>query len=75
MWKWYQKNLHELENIHSTHHERLIEAIIPVEGLGYEKEIIDFFESYAKSHPIAKDTIDMALEKLQINIKIVDNNS
>jgi hypothetical protein len=70
MWEWYVSNLAALEQIHPIQHERVIEAIVPVCGLGREEEIRAFFEDYMKRKTAAKDVIKLALEKLEINSRM-----
>jgi tricorn protease interacting factor F2/3 len=70
MWEWYVLNLAALEQIHPFQHERVIEAIVPVCGLGREEGIRAFFEDYMKRKTAAKDVIKLALEKLEINSRM-----
>ena len=70
MWEWYVANLAALEQIHPIQYERVIEAIIPVCGLGKEEEIRAFFEDYLKRKTTAKDVIKLSLERLEINSRM-----
>jgi tricorn protease interacting factor F2/3 len=70
MWQWFLDNLKELEQLHPVHFERAIISIIPVCGLGKEKEVKKFFQEYMKKSEPAKDTIKMALEKLEVNSRL-----
>jgi aminopeptidase N len=70
MWEWYVSNLAALEQIHPIQYERVIEAIVPVCGLGREEETRAFLEDYMKRKTAAKDVIKLALEKLGINSRI-----
>lgn len=73
MWQWFLDNFKELEQLHPVHFERAIISIIPVCGLGKEKEVKKFFEEYMKKKATAKETIKMALEKLEINSRLKNN--
>ena len=70
MWEWYVSNLAALEQIHPIQYERVIEAIVPVCGLGREEEIKAFFEEYMKRQTTAADVIKLALERLEINSRM-----
>jgi len=70
MWEWYVSNLAVLEQIHPIQYERVIEAIVPVCGLGREEEIKAFFEDYMKQKTTAKDVIKLSLERLEINSRM-----
>ncbi len=66
MWDWYVSSLDQLERFHPIHYERVIEAIVPVGGIGREKEVRAFFEDYMAKKDIAKDVIKLSLERLEI---------
>ncbi|MEM3587900.1 MAG: ERAP1-like C-terminal domain-containing protein, partial [Candidatus Jordarchaeaceae archaeon] len=70
MWQWFLDNFKKLEQLHPVHFERVIDSIIPVSGLGKEEEVKKFFEEYMKKSDTAKDTIKMALEKLEVNSRL-----
>jgi aminopeptidase N len=70
MWDWYRSKLNNLEQFHPLHYERVIAGIIPVCGLGKEDEVMAFFKNYIKRKSIAKDTIKLSLEKLEINCRM-----
>nr|MDO8081922.1 M1 family metallopeptidase [Candidatus Freyarchaeota archaeon] len=70
MWQWFLNNLEKLEPLHPIHFERVIISLIPTCCLGKEKEVKKFFEDYMKKSETAKDTIKMALEKLEVNSKL-----
>jgi len=70
MWEWYVSNLASLEQIHPIQYERVIEAIVPVCGLGRESEIKAFFEDYMKRQTTAADVIKLSLERLEINSRM-----
>ncbi|MEM2146243.1 MAG: M1 family metallopeptidase, partial [Candidatus Jordarchaeaceae archaeon] len=70
MWQWFLDNLKKLEQLHPIHFERVINSIVPISGLGKEKEVKKFFEQYMEKNETAKDTIKMALEKLEVNSKL-----
>jgi aminopeptidase N len=70
MWEWYVSNVANLEQFHPIQYERIIEAIVPVCGIGKEKQVRDFFEAYMKQKTKAKDVIKMSLEMLEVNSKM-----
>jgi tricorn protease interacting factor F2/3 len=67
MWDWYVSNVDALEQMHPMHYERVIQAIVPVCGLGRAGEVQDFFEDYTSRKDLAREVIRMSLEKLRIN--------
>ncbi|MBW2123544.1 MAG: ERAP1-like C-terminal domain-containing protein, partial [Deltaproteobacteria bacterium] len=70
MWDWYVSNLERLEQFHPMHYERVIEAIVPVGGIGREEEVRAFFEDYMKKKELARDVIRLSLEKLEIHSRM-----
>ena len=70
MWEWYVSNVVTLEQFHPIQYERIIEAIIPVCGIGKEKQVRAFFEAYMRQKTKAKDVIKMSLERLEVNSKM-----
>jgi len=70
MWEWYVSNVVTLEQFHPIQYERIIEAIIPVCGIGKEKQVRAFFEAYMRQKAKAKDVIKMSLERLEVNSKM-----
>jgi hypothetical protein len=74
MWDWYVSNLQEIEKFHPLLYERVIAAIIPVGGLEKAGEVKAFFEDYMKKTDTAQDVIKLSLERLEINLRIRENN-
>jgi hypothetical protein len=70
MWDWYVSNVDALEQLHPIHYERVIQAIVPVCGLGRAPEVHAFFEDYMSQKDLAKEVIRMSLEKLRINERL-----
>ena len=70
MWEWYGSHLEELEKFHPMHYERVIAAVVPLCGLGYEEEIRTFFQDYMSKKEGSKDVIRLSLERLEINSKM-----
>jgi len=70
MWQWYVSHVGVLEQFHPIHYERVIEAIVPVCGIGREQEVRAFFEDYMKQKDKARDVIKLSLEKLEINSRM-----
>jgi tricorn protease interacting factor F2/3 len=67
LWDWYQAHLPQVEALHPLHYERIITDIIPVAGLDRTEEVNAFFNTYIRQKPLHTDTIDLALENLDIN--------
>jgi len=70
MWEWYLSHIEELEQFHPVHYERVIEAIIPLCGLGKEERVKIFFKDYIRKKEKAKDVIKLSLEKLDVNSRM-----
>lgn len=70
MWEWYVSHVNVLEQFHPVHYERVIQAIVPVCGIGKEAQVNAFFEDYMRQKDKAKDVIKMSLERLQINSRM-----
>jgi tricorn protease interacting factor F2/3 len=70
MWDWYVSNLAELEQFHPMHFERVIEAIVPLAGIGREEEVRAFFKHYTTKKKMARDVIKLSLERLEIHSRM-----
>jgi aminopeptidase N len=70
MWDWYISHLDELERFHSLLYERVIAAIVPVSGIGREKEVNGFFNNYLIKNAKHSDVIKLALEELKVNCRM-----
>jgi len=70
LWEWYVSHVTALEQFHPVHYERVIEAIVPVCGLGKEEQVKAFFADYMRQKDKAKDVIKLSLEKLEINSRM-----
>ncbi len=70
LWEWYISNLEALERLHPIHYERVVAAIVPICGLGKEKEVEAFFSDYVHKKGKAVDTIHMALERLAVHARM-----
>jgi len=70
MWQWYVSHIAALEQFHPIHHERVIEAIVPVCGIGKEEEVKAFLEDYMRQKDKVRDVIKLSLEKLEINSRM-----
>ncbi len=66
MWEWYLAHLGALEQLHPIHYERIIAGVVPLGGLGRQKEVEEFLADYVREKGTAEDTIHLALEKLAI---------
>jgi tricorn protease interacting factor F2/3 len=70
LWDWYTANLSKIETFHPLLHERLITAIVPSAGLYRPEEIRGYFTGYLSRSEKARDAIKLALEKLEINLRM-----
>ncbi len=70
LWDWYTANLSKIETFHPLLHERLITAIVPSAGLYRPEEIRGYFTDYLSRSDKARDAIKLALEKLEINLRM-----
>ena len=73
MWDWYLSHIEKLETFHPLLYERVIAAIIPICGLKDPNAVEAFFTDYIKEHAELKDTIQMSLERLEINVRLRNN--
>ncbi len=73
MWDWYLAHKEKLETFHPLLYERVIAAIIPICGLKDPNAVEAFFTDYIKEHAELKDTIQMSLERLAINVHLKNN--
>jgi hypothetical protein len=67
MWQWFVDNHEKLSQLHPSIFEIIIHFLVPICGLGKEREVKQFFKEYMKKDEKVKDTIMMALEKLEVN--------
>ena len=67
MWDWFTSKLEALEAFHPVHYERVVASVVPICGLGREKDVMDFFTDYMAQKPTARDVIKLSLERLKIN--------
>jgi aminopeptidase N len=70
MWEWYVSHVDILEQCHPVVYERVIEAIVPMGGIGKEGQVNEFFEDYMGKKDRARDVIKMSLENLRINSRM-----
>ncbi len=70
LWNWFKKNREELEKLHSMHYETVISTVVSLAGLNNLEEVKSFFENYMQEKDLAKDTIKMTLERLEINYRL-----
>ncbi len=73
-WKWYQENRTELEKLHPIHYERLLVPMIMYSGIYHYDAITEFFTEYKEKMAPLKDSINLALEALEINKSFVERN-
>ncbi len=66
LWNWYKSNIERLEQFHPMHYERVVEAVVPIGGLGREKEVRAFLEDYMERKDTVKDIVRLSLERLEI---------
>ncbi|MHA1731472.1 MAG: M1 family metallopeptidase [Promethearchaeota archaeon] len=66
LWDWFREHLESLEKLPPMHFERTIHLLAPICGLDRKGEVRTFLEEYKRKKDLARDTINMALEKLEI---------
>jgi aminopeptidase N len=69
LWSWFKEHLKELEKQSPFVLARTIAAIIPLGGLKEKEQVDSFLKEYADQNEFHKDTIQMALELLEINYR------
>ncbi len=67
IWPWFKDNLNIFEKTSPFVLARTIATLISLGGLNNKKEVEKFLREYAEKNEFHKDTIDMTLEKLEIN--------
>jgi aminopeptidase N len=70
LWDWFLKNLSKLEKMHPLHFERVITGVAPMAGIEKAPEVKGFLKDYMVKSPRTKDAVEMALEKLEINVRM-----
>ncbi len=73
-WNWYIEYLNEIEQFHPMIYERVIAAIIPTAGMERPDEVTAFFTDYMKKNDKAADVIKLSLERMEINLRMRQNN-
>lgn len=73
LWPWYLEHIEELEKMHFTLYERIIQFVVARSGLGREADVKAFLEEYMEKNTNIKDTIIMTLERLDINSRMRKN--
>jgi aminopeptidase N len=74
MWQWFLENIKKIEKFHPFHFQIVISSLVPVSGVERPGEVKQFFEEYMKGNKGNRDTIKMALEKLDVNCRLRNNN-
>ncbi|MGW8186228.1 MAG: ERAP1-like C-terminal domain-containing protein, partial [Desulfobacterales bacterium] len=75
LWDWYLAHQSKLETFHPLLYERVIAAIVPSAGLGQPESVRSFFNQYVTDHPQTQDVVRLALEHLEINLRMRDRAS
>ena len=70
LWDWFKQNVEVLEKLHPMHFENVISSVVSLSGLNRLEEVKDYFTNYMKEKDLAKDTIKMTLERLEINYRL-----
>ncbi len=73
IWDWMVSNMSDLEKLHPILFERVVDALLPVCGLGREESVRNYFEDYLKQKKSGRETILIALEFLKINERMRKN--
>jgi tricorn protease interacting factor F2/3 len=75
LWDWYLAHLSELEAFHPLLYERVIAAIVPAVGINKSESVGAFFKEYVEGHPQTGDVVRLAMEHLEINMRMRDRSS
>jgi tricorn protease interacting factor F2/3 len=75
LWDWYLSHLSELESFHPLLYERVIAAIVPSAGIDRPESVGAFFKKYVAEHPQTGDVVRLAMEHLEINMRMRDISS
>ncbi len=70
LWPWYRANLKSIEQFHPLLYERVITALVPAAEIEIADEVKTFFGNYLRTSDRARDAIKLALEKLEINLRM-----
>ncbi|MFZ0724851.1 MAG: M1 family aminopeptidase, partial [Desulfobacterales bacterium] len=70
LWDWYLAHLPELEAFHPLLYERVIAAIVPTAGVERPASVVAFFRKYVADRPQTGDVVRLALEHLEINLRM-----
>ena len=73
IWPWFLKSFKKIEAQSSMVYARTIASLIPMGGLENASEVTQFFKEYLNEKDLAKDTVKMVLELLEINSNMRDN--
>ena len=71
VWEWYLEDLDQIKQFHPIHYERVIQYIVPGQ-VERKEEVHKFFEDHMKQTDLAKDTIKMSLERLEVNSRVAN---
>ncbi|MGV9203092.1 MAG: M1 family metallopeptidase [Promethearchaeia archaeon] len=72
LWPWFKEKLSLFEKQSPFVLARTIATVVPMGGMPYSEEIDQFLMDYAEENEFHKDTIEMVLEQLAINLKFAD---
>jgi len=75
LWDMFRENQERLEQLHPMHFERVLIGIISVGGLSMPGEVKEFCAGYAPESQMTyqkhlRESMDMALEMLEVNLKL-----
>jgi aminopeptidase N len=75
LWDWYLAHLPVLEAFHPLLYERVIAAIVPTAGIDRSESVGAFFNEYVADHPQTGDVVRLAMEHLEINLRMRNRSS
>jgi hypothetical protein len=70
IWDWFTENVEKLEKLHPMHFESVIAGVVGLSGLNRVEEVKNYFNSYMEKKDLAKDTIKMTIERMEINARL-----
>lgn len=73
LWSWFVEHLEQLAVPPIQRLEGLIVRLVPVCGLGHEEDVQRVLRGIVTQHPQTADSVQMALELLQVNTHLQEN--
>ncbi|MHA1274124.1 MAG: M1 family metallopeptidase [Promethearchaeota archaeon] len=75
IWPWFREHFEKIKEKSPFTLGRAIASLVPMGGISHEPDIKKFFEAYKERDKFQKETIEMSLERLDININFIKMNN